>query len=487
ALNGVPATANAHLLDEILRKEWGFGGMVVSDFDAVEQLTAHGVAATPQEAAIKAIRVGVDMNMVDAAFTTLASAVREGKIEEAVIDRAVRRVLEAKANAGLFDEPLAIAGGEARATLLPAHREAARTVAEKAIVLLKNQDSLLPLKKDARAIALIGPFLEERDEMLGTWRAMGRGEDAVSILEGIRREVSPATRILHATGTGILDGTGEEIASAVAAAKQADVAIAFLGEGAHMSGEAQSRASLGLMGRQQELLEALVATGKPVVLVVMAGRPLTISWAAERVPAIVYGWFLGVEAGNALANVLFGDVAPSGKLPVSIPRSVGQIPIYYNYLPTGRPAKADDHYTSKYTDSPNDPLWPFGFGLSYTTFQYQDLRLSAPSMTEEQTLTVSAEVTNRGRRAGEEVVQLYLNDPVAAVSRPVKELKGFQRVALGPGESRRVSFAITSDALRFWTPGGWTVEPGTFNVWIGPSSQDGLRGSFELRPSSPRD
>jgi beta-glucosidase len=484
ALNGVPATANAHLLDEILRREWGFDGMVVSDYDAVVQLIPHGVAGTPAEAAIQAITAGVDMNMVDGAFNTLVGAVRAGRIEERVVHRAARRVLEAKANAGLFDQPLAAEDREARVTLTRAHRDAARAVAEKSVVLLKNE-GVLPLSKTIGTLALIGPWVDEGDEMLGAWRAMGKGEDAITILEGVRREVSPTTRILHAKGVEILEGTDEGISEAVALAKRADAVVAFLGEGASMSGEAQSRVSLGLMGQQQELLEALVATGKPVVLVVMAGRPLTIEWAEAHVPSILYGWFLGVEAGNALANILFGDVSPSGKLPVTIPRSVGQIPLYYNHLPTGRPAKPDDRYTSKYTDSPNEPLWPFGFGLSYTTFAYGDLRVSAPSMTPGGTITVSAEVTNSGARAGDEIVQLYINDPVASVSRPVRELKGFQRVALRPGESRRVSFTIGDDALRFWGAGGWTVEPGTFAVWIGPSSRADLNGSFEVRRLSP--
>ncbi len=480
SLNGVPATANAHLLDEILRREWGFDGMVVSDFDAVAQLIPHGVAATPADAAIKAIAAGVDMNMVDAAFDTLLEAVQAGRIEESVVDRAARRVLEAKAKAGLFDHPFTPEGGEARAMLLPAQREAARRVAEKAIVLLKNEGNLLPLAKTMRSIALVGPFLEDGDAMLGSWHAMGNPEDAVTILAGIRREISAETQLLHAKGTGILDGTDEEIADAVAAAKKAEVVIAFLGEGAHMSGEAQSRVSLSLMGRQQELLEALVATGKPVVLVVMAGRPLTIPWAAEHVPAVVYGWFLGVEAGNALANVLFGDVSPSGKLPVTIPRSVGQIPLYYNHLPTGRPADPESHYTSKYIDGPNEPLWPFGHGLSYATFRYGELQVSAPSLRRNGSITVSADVTNTGARAADEIVQLYVADPVASVSRPVKELKGFERVPLGAGETRRVSFTIGADALRFWGVEGWLVEPGRFEVWIGPSSQAGPHGTFAL-------
>ncbi|MGH9456901.1 MAG: beta-glucosidase BglX [Thermoanaerobaculia bacterium] len=480
AVNGVPATVNAFLLEEILRDEWGFDGFVVSDYEAVEQLIPHGVAETPQEAAIKAITAGVDMNMVDAAYLTLVDAVREGRLPEAVVDRAARRVLTAKARVGLFDEPFVEEGGEERVFLTPAHRQAARRVAEKAIVLLKNDGNLLPLSKSTETVALIGPFVDDAEEMLGSWHAMGRAEDVVTILEGVREEVSAGTRVLHAKGTGILEGTDEEIEEAVATAKKADVVVAFLGEGGKMSGEAKSRVSLEMQGRQQELLEALVATGKPVVLVVQSGRPLTIDWAADNVPAIVYGWFLGVEAGHAIADVLFGDVSPSGKLPVTIPRSVGQIPIYYNHLRTGRPA-TEHHYTSKYIDSPNEPLWPFGHGLSYTTFRYDDFRFTSAAMAPGGSITVSANVTNTGDRAAEEVVQLYVHDPVASVARPVKELKGFARVALGPGETKRVSFEIDARALRFWgSAGAWVVEPGRFEVWIGPSSASGVQGSFEL-------
>ncbi|HSN68888.1 MAG TPA: glycoside hydrolase family 3 C-terminal domain-containing protein, partial [Thermoanaerobaculia bacterium] len=343
------------------------------------------------------------------------------------------------------------------------------------------EGSLLPLAKDLRAIALIGPFVDDGDEMLGSWHAMGKGEDAVTILEGIRKEVSPATALLHSKGVGVVEGTDAGIAEAVAVARRADAVVAFLGEGAHMSGEAQSRVSLGMTGRQQELLEALAGTGKPLVLVVMSGRPLAIEWAAAHVPAIVYGWFLGVEAGPALANVLFGDVSPSGRLPVSVPRSVGQIPLYYNRLPTGRPADPESHYTSKYVDSPNEPLWPFGFGLSYASFRYANLTVSAPSMEVAGSITVAAEVTNTSRRSADEVVQLYVADPVASVSRPVKELKGFERVSLAPGETKRIAFAIDADALKFFANGGWVAEPGLFKVWIGPSSQEGLEGSFELK------
>ncbi|MFN2441310.1 MAG: glycoside hydrolase family 3 N-terminal domain-containing protein [Thermoanaerobaculia bacterium] len=486
ALNGIPATANPWLVEGILRKEWGFDGFIVSDYEAVEQLIPHGVAATKEEAAAMALASGIDMNMVDGAYALLADDVRAGRFPVALVDQAVRRVLRAKIQVGLFDDPYAEEGGEERVFLLPSHRAAAREVAEKSIVLLKNEGGLLPLSKNIGTIALIGPFVEDGSEMLGSWHAMGRPEDVVTIARGIRNEVAAETTVLVARGTGLLEGADSEIERAVATARLADAVVAFLGEGGKMSGEAMSRVSLSMQGRQEELLKALVATGKPVVLVVKSGRPLTIEWAAENVPAIVYGWFLGTEAGPALANVLFGDVNPSGRLPVTIPRSVGQIPIYYNRLRTGRPATPEDRFTSKYIDSPNEPLWPFGHGLSYTDFVYGDLVLSTREIGTDGTLTVSAQIENRGDRPGEEVVQFYVADPVASISRPVRELKGFQRVALAPGEKRRVVFTVTPEMLRFWKEGEWVIEPGRFNVWIGPGSQEGLEGSFEVRKTARR-
>jgi beta-glucosidase len=481
ALNGIPATANPWLVEEILRREWGFDGFIVSDYQAVEQLIPHGVAATKEEAARKALSSGIDMNMVDGAYALLVDDVRAGRFPVAIVDQAVRRVLRAKFQLGLFENPYAEAEGEDRVFLLPEHREAAREVAEKSVVLLRNEGGLLPLSKDVATIALIGPFIEDKGEMLGSWHAAGRPEDVTAtIARAIRDEVSPETTVLVAQGTGLLEGSDSELERAVATARLADVVIAFLGEGGKMSGEARSRVSLAMQGRQEELLKAVLATGKPVVLVVKSGRPLTIEWAAENVPAIIYGWFLGTEAGPALANVLFGDVNPSGKLPVTIPRSVGQIPIYYNHLRTGRPA-TENQYTSKYIDSPNEPLWPFGYGLSYTQFAYSDLVVSSPTIRPDGSITVSALLENRGDRRGEEIVQLYVGDPVASVSRPIRELKGFQRVELAAGESRRVSFAIHPEMLRFWNEGSWVIEPGQFYVWIGPGSQEGLEGTFEFR------
>src|SRR5436190_10334126 len=438
SVNGVPATANKHLLDDILRREWKFKGFVVSDWEGVLELMNHGVAASKEEAARKAIDAGVDMDMVDNMYATLPAA------SMPAIDRAVRRVLRAKAAAGLFDDPFTH-----NEPAPPLDRAAARRVAQRSIILLKNERDLLPLPKSGRRIAVVGPLADSKEDMLGPWSGQGKAEDCVTPLEGIRG-----------------------IAGDTVSVEQADVIVAILGEQRSMSGEAASRASLDLPGDQQTLLESLVATGKPVVLVVMSGRPLAISWAAEHVPAIVQAWFLGTESGHALADVLFGDVNPSAKLPVTVPRASGQVPIYYNHLPTGRPPNPDDHYTSKYIDVPIGPLYPFGFGLSYTKFDYGDLRVSATS--------ASAVVRNTGDRAGEEIVQMYIGDPVASVSRPVKELKAFRRVALKPGESARVEFPIRRHDLEFWLGGRWVVEPGMFKVWIGGSSASGLEGSFSF-------
>ena len=477
ALNGTPATASRWLMTDILRKEWGFRGFVDSDYEAVEQLMDHGVAASHQDAALQAIRAGVDMNMIDRSYETLAEAVRDGRLPAAVVDDAVRRVLRAKFALGLFENPYADPAREKATLLRDDHLAAARQIAQKSIVLLKNDGGLLPLSKSIGTLAVIGPLADSKEDMLGSWHAHGKFEEAVGILEGVRARAG-GTKVVHVKGTEVLEGTTEGIADAVAAARAADVVLLVLGEQGKMTGEANSRVSLDLPGRQQELLDAIVATGKPVTLVVMSGRPLAITRAAEQAPAIVWPWFPGSQAGHAIADVLFGDVNPSAKLPITFPRSVGQVPIYYNHLPTGRPEDPKNKYTSKYIDSPNDPLYPFGHGLSYTTFEYSDLRISEA---ESGRVTVSANVRNSGTRSGDEIVQLYVNDPVATVSRPVRELKGFQRITLGAGQSRRVEFTLTRDDLRFWYDGGWKFEPGTFRVWIAPSSISGVEGKFELK------
>jgi beta-glucosidase len=460
SINGIPATANRHLLQDILRDEWKFKGFVVSDWEAVAELINHRVASSKEDAARLALTAGVDMDMRDNSYATLNAAVREGQFSTAVIDRAVRRVLRLKFLAGLFDDPFTSETAAAPVTLTPENRDAARRVAQQSIVLLRNEGNLLPLPKSGRTFAVVGPLADSKVDMLGPWSGQGKAEESVTALEGIRAAV-PDARITDATS-------------------EADVIIAVLGERRDLSGEAASRTSIDLPDPQQKLLESIVAIGKPTVLVVMSGRPLSISWAAEHVPAIVQAWFLGSESGHALADVLFGDVNPSGKLPVTVPRTVGQVPIYYAHLPTGRPPKSEDKYTSKYLDVPIGPLYPFGFGLSYTKFEYSDLTLSSSSMRIDGSLTVSANIRNGGDRVGEEIVQMYVADLVASVSRPVKELKGFQRLTLKPGETKRVEFTITRRDLQFWSHDSWVAEPGKFNVWIGPSSETGLEGTFEL-------
>ena len=469
SLNGVPASGNRHLLDEILRHEWKFNGFVVSDWNAVEELMNHGVAATKQDAAIQAIKAGVDLDMWGNSYVTLAAAVRDGRLPQSVVDTAVRRVLRAKFLAGLFDDPFTNPNAAAAVTLTAENRAAARRVAQRSIILLKNDGDLLPLPKSGRSIAVIGPLGDSKQDIIGPWYSQGKAGDAVSALDGLRNVIS---EIRFAKGSGILDGTDEEMSAAVDLARNSDVTLAFLGESRDMSGEAASRSSIDLPGHQQKLLEAIVATGKPVILVVMSGRPLAISWAAEHVPAIVQSFFPGTEGGNALADVLFGDVNPSAKLPVTVPRTTGQVPIYYAHLPSGRPADEKDKYTSKYIDIPLGPLFPFGFGLSYTKFEYSNLAVKG--------LTVSAEVRNSGSRDGEEIVQMYVNDRVASVSRPVKELKAFRRVALRAGETKHVEFTIAKHDLEFWSDKGWISEPGQFRVWIGP-----LEGNFQWGAAVP--
>jgi beta-glucosidase len=477
SLNEVPASANRHLLDDILRKEWKFKGFVVSDWNAVEELVNHGVAATKQDAALLAIKAGVDLDMWGNSYVTLADAVRDGRLSQAVVDRAVRRVLRAKFLVGLFDDPYTDPSAAAKVTLTAENRAAARRVAQHSIILLKNDGGLLPLPKTGRSIAVIGPLADSKADILGPWYSQGKAEDAVSALAGLRA-VMPG--IQFERGSGILDGTDDEMNAAITLARNSDVTIAILGESAEMSGEAASRSSLDLPGHQQRLLEALVATGKPIVLVVMSGRPLAISWAATHVPSIVQSWFLGTEGGNALADVLFGDVNPSGKLPVTVPRTTGQVPVYYAHLPSGRPADDKDKYTSKYIDIPLGPLFPFGFGLSYAKFDYANIALSSKSMKIDGSITVAAEIRNSGNRDGEEIVQMYIHDLVASVSRPVKELKAFRRISLRAGETKRVEFTITKRDLEFWSDNGWGAEPGEFKVWIAPDSASGAESRFTL-------
>jgi beta-glucosidase len=486
-LNGVPASANPFTLTRVLRGEWKFDGFVVSDYTSVQELINHGFAADEAEAARAALDAGVDMEMVSRLYNKhIPKLVKEGKLSVATIDEAVRRILRIKFRLGLFDKPYADEERERANILSRENVTAAREVAARSMVLLKNERDVLPLSKSVNSIAVIGPLADDQQAPLGSWSGDGSKDDVITLVAGIKAKVSPATKVTYFKGCEISGGADDAaqtplIAEAVRIAGEADIAIVAVGESAEMSGEASSRSSLDLPGRQLDLVKAIVGTGKPVVVVLMNGRPLTINWIAERAPAILETWFAGIQAGNAIADVLFGDVNPGGKLPVTFPRSVGQVPIYYNHKNTGRPPDPNNKYSSKYLDVPVTPLYPFGHGLSYTEFKLADLRLSAQRIRPDGKITASVEVQNAGKRAGDEVVQLYIKDMAASVTRPVKELKGFERVTLQPGEKRRVEFTLAPEHLGFYNQGmRFVVEPGAFKVFAGTSSVDGLEASFEV-------
>ncbi|HOT97597.1 MAG TPA: glycoside hydrolase family 3 N-terminal domain-containing protein [bacterium] len=480
-LNGIPASANPFTLDHILRQEWGFRGFVVSDWNSIGELITHGVAQDCAEAAIKSLNAGVEMDMESHCYQqSLRHLVESGQISLRTIDEAVRRVLRIKILLGLFENPYADPKREKEVMLAKPHQELALQMARESIVLLKNAGNLLPLGRP-KTIAVIGPLANARADLLGTWCCEGDSNQVVTVLEGIRRTLGSQTRILTASGCD-LDGTnGRNVPAAVALAQQADVIIAVIGESASMSGEASSRSSLNLPGLQEGLIKALAATQKPVVAVILAGRPLTIPWLAENVPAMVMAWHGGTQAGQAIADVLFGAYNPSGRLPISWPRSASQLPLYYNHKNTGRPA-ADSKYTSRYIDLPSGSQYPFGFGLSYSRFEYANLKLDTAEIGPAGFLQVSAEVKNSGSREGEEVVQLYIHDLVGSLTRPVRELKGFQRIHLLPGQSRSVHFTLGPDELGFYdAENRFLVEPGRFQLWIGPNCTEGLQGEFTVR------
>jgi beta-glucosidase len=481
-INGVPASANPFTLTKVLREEWKFDGIVVSDYESVRELINHGLAADDAEAARYGLGSGIDMEMVSRTYNkNIPRLLSEGKISQSVIDEAVRRILRIKFRLGLFEKPYA---DEARESAVVASRDnlsAAREIAARSVVLLRNERETLPLGKDSKSIAVIGPLADSQKDVLGSWTGDGRAEDAVTLLAGIKAKVSPNTTVAYAKGVEISGDSTDGIAEAARLAARSDVAILAVGESAEMSGEAASRSSLDLPGRQLDLVKAVVATGKPTVVVLMNGRPLTINWVAENAPAILETWFAGTQAGHAVADVLFGDVNPGGKLPVTFPRAVGQIPLYYNYKSTGRPPDPNNKYTSKYLDVPVTPLYPFGYGLSYTRFRIADMRLSARSIGPNGRLTVSVEVENVGRRAGDEVVQLYVRDMAASVTRPVRELRGFERVTLRPGEKRRIEFALAPEHLGFYNRDmRFVVEPGAFKVFVGNNSVDVIEASFDV-------
>jgi beta-glucosidase len=482
-IGGVPSSGSRLLLTTILREEWKFDGFVVSDWGSIGELQAHGFAVTPAEAAERAINAGLDMDMESGCYRDhLQTLVDQGKVSRATLDEAVRRILRLKIRLGLFTDPYRASTPEREKATnrSKANIQAARRVAREAIVLLRNERGLLPLRKDLKSIAVIGPLADNRKDPPGPWAGPTDTAFVVTLLEGVRA-AAPSVRIVFARGCGI-DGTDTSgIGAAASVARQADVVLLAVGESEGMSGEASSRSSLELPGRQPELVRAVQATGTPVVMILMNGRPLALGWESAHVPAIVETWFLGHETGHAIADVLFGDFAPSGRLPASFPRVTGQVPIYYNHKNTGRPTDDTTHYTSRYLDLPSTPLYPFGFGLTYTTFVCADLVVDTPKLQSSDTLAVHVTVKNTGRRPGEEVVQLYVRDLAGSVTRPVKELKAFRRVHLEPGQSVPVVLSVPVEDLAFTgLDMKRRVEPGGFKVYVGPNAAEGLEGEFEV-------
>ncbi len=493
-VDGIPATANKWLLTDVLRDEWGFQGLLVTDYNSIAEMSIHGVAPL-KEASVRALQAGTDMDMVSCGFlNTLEESLKEGKVTEAQIDAACRRVLEAKYKLGLFADPYKYCDTlrAEKELYTPEHRAVAREVAAETFVLLKNENHLLPLEEKGK-IALIGPMADARNNMCGMWSMTCTPSRHGTLLEGIRSAVGDKAEILYAKGSNVYyDAEMEKgavgirplergndqqlLAEALRTAARADVIVAAVGECAEMSGESPSRTNLEIPDAQQDLLKALVKTGKPVVLLLFTGRPLVLNWESEHIPSILNVWFGGSETGDAVADVLFGKAVPCGKLTTTFPRSVGQLPLFYNHLNTGRPDpdnRVFNRYASNYLDESNEPLYPFGYGLSYTDFVYGDLQLSSETLPKNGNLTASVTVTNKGNHDGYETVQIYLRDIYAEVARPVKELKGFDRIFLKKGESREVKFVLTEDDLKFYNSGlQYIYEPGEFDVMIGTNSRD---------------
>jgi beta-glucosidase len=507
SLNGIPTTANPFTLKEILKKEWGFKGFVVSDWTSISELMAHGIANDGATAARKALLAGVDMDMVSNLYhRELLQLVQSGQVPESAIDDAARRVLRVKFAMGLFEHPYADESKESSAMLRPESVALAGAAAAHSLVLLRNEtvsgSPILPLSTKVASVALIGPLADDAGNMIGSWGALGRSEDAITLRRALNEKLG-AARVRYSKGGEILNGSDSDIAAAVRAAQDSDVAILALGEDAPtMTGEAASRSNLGLPGRQQELLEKVAATGKPIVLILFSGRPLALPWAFEHVPAVIEAWFPGVQAGNAMVNVLFGEAAPTGHLPLSWPRSVGQEPLYYNALNTGRPAsdperptqQGESKYISLYIDERNSPQFPFGYGLTYTTFSYGATQADAKELSvvalkrtmgemgkTPAVLSVSAEIKNTGMRAGEALAQLYNRLEGTSVAMPVRMLKGFQHVILAPGESRKVTFELDAKTFAFWgAENTFGVEPARVTIWIAPNSAEGQATTLEI-------
>ncbi len=503
-INGIPATANKWLMTDLLRRQWGFLGFVATDYTAINELSAHGLGDDKKVSEL-ALNAGIDMDMVGEIFlNNLAKNIKEGTVKQADVDLACRRVLEAKYRLGLFQDPYrGVSEARAKQVLMqPAFVQAARDIARRSMVLLKNDNQTLPLKNTAN-IAVVGPLADRPVDMIGNWSGAGDGKQAISILQGIKNVAGATVRVTYTHGANVTEDdqlikrlnehggqldidprpADAQIAEAVAAAQKAEVIVAVVGESQGMTGEAASRADIGLPGRQLDLLKALKATGKPLVVVLVNGRPLTLPWENDNASAILETWFGGTQAGNAVADVLFGVYNPSGKITMTFPRSVGQVPIYYNHKNTGRPYAGVllDKYKSRYLDAPNDPLYPFGFGLSYSTFTYGKPTVSKASIAAGQGLDVNVTVKNTSQRDGEEVVQFYLRDVVGSSTRPVQELKGFQKILLKAGESRQVTFHVSDNDLKFYNEDLKLVaEPGEFEAMTGGNSRDVQKVSFML-------
>lgn len=483
-IGGVPSSANYELLTKILRDDWKFKGFVVSDWNSIGELIPHGVAKDLKQAAELGIKAGVDMDMESNAYIrNLKTLVEEKKVSVQNIDESVRRILRVKFELGLFDDPYKYCDEkrEKETEFSKKIVEATCKVAHESIVLLKNEKNILPLSKEIKSVAVIGPLANSHEDPLGPWSGVSDSTHVITVLDGVKSKLGASANILYSQGCTITGTSVDGFKSAVESAQKADAVILCLGESLNMSGEASARASLDLPGVQEKLAEEIFKTGKPVVVVLMNGRPLTINWISENIPAVVETWFLGIQSGNAIADVLFGDYNPNGKLPVTFPRSVGQVPIYYNHKNTGRPYNPNDHYTSYYLDLQNTPLYPFGYGLSYSKFEYSNLSLSSNKIKNGEPLKVKVDVKNVSSREGEEVVQLYVQDLVGSVTRPVKELKDFSKVDLKPGETKTVEFTITPDKLKFYDINmNFTVEPGDFKVFVGTNSVDLLESTFSI-------
>ncbi|MDA8693597.1 beta-glucosidase BglX [Pseudomonadales bacterium] len=495
--DGVPATGSDYLQNTVLKGHWDFQGLVVSDWDSIGEMEEHGYVRDLSHAARQAINAGNDVDMESSAYLGhLEELIAAGEVSEQTLDNSVRRVLQLKIALGLFEDPYRYADTE-REKLLVGHADhhaAARDAARKSAVLLKNAEQILPLSKTGQTIAVIGPLADDKDSPLGNWRGMAIANSAVSLLEGIRAAVGDDERVLYAEGAPLaIDGRAfaskltlneddrSGFAKAIAVAKKADIVVMALGEDAYQSGEGRSRTVLDLAGLQQELFDAVAAVNDQIVVVLMSGRPLVIGDLADRSDAVLQGWHAGSQAGHGIADVLFGDYNPSGKLPMSFPRNVGQLPLYYNQKNTGRPGPGNDVFWSGYNDVSNQPLYPFGYGMSYTTFDYADLQIAQQDVAIGESVTVSVQLTNSGDRQGEEVVQLYIRDRVASTIRPLKELKGFQKVSLVAGETQQLTFQLSPDELGFYSSDGvFNVEAGEFDVFVGGSSDNTLATSFNL-------